>query len=130
MGIIEAARGWIGTPWRHQCQIKGAGVDCQMLLEAAAVESGIVLPRIPTDYSRTPSIRLKQWLDDNLVDCEQSPGCIALLNLGTGIPYHLAIITDIGLLHAWNGGPKRVTEHRIDESWQRRIVQCYKMGDL
>ena len=129
MDIVDAAREWMGTPWRHQCAIKGRGIDCQSLLRYSAEKIGLNLPDIPEDYSRTPSHSLKQWLDKHLQPCEQQPGCIALMNLGTDIPYHLAIITDIGLIHAWNGGPRKVVEHRIDQHWQRRIVQCYKMGD-
>ena len=26
--IVAAARGWIGTPYRHQASLKGAGCDC------------------------------------------------------------------------------------------------------
>lgn len=26
--IVAAARGWIGTPYRHQASLKGAGADC------------------------------------------------------------------------------------------------------
>jgi cell wall-associated NlpC family hydrolase len=30
--IVDAARGWIGTPYRHQAATLGAGCDCQGLL--------------------------------------------------------------------------------------------------
>jgi NlpC/P60 family putative phage cell wall peptidase len=26
--IVSAARGWLGTPYRHQASLKGAGCDC------------------------------------------------------------------------------------------------------
>ncbi len=26
--IVRAARGWIGTPYRHQASLKGVGTDC------------------------------------------------------------------------------------------------------
>jgi len=26
--VIEAARGWLGTPYRHQASVKGVGSDC------------------------------------------------------------------------------------------------------
>jgi len=26
--IVDAARGWIGTPYRHQAACRGAGCDC------------------------------------------------------------------------------------------------------
>ncbi|MCK4713545.1 MAG: peptidase, partial [Marinosulfonomonas sp.] len=30
--VAELARGWIGTPYRHQASVKGAGADCLGLL--------------------------------------------------------------------------------------------------
>ena len=30
--IVAAARGWIGTPYRHQASLKGVGCDCLGLL--------------------------------------------------------------------------------------------------
>jgi cell wall-associated NlpC family hydrolase len=30
--VVAEARTWIKTPWRHMADIKGAGVDCAMLL--------------------------------------------------------------------------------------------------
>ena len=30
--IVGAARGWIGTPYRHQASLKGVGCDCLGLL--------------------------------------------------------------------------------------------------
>ena len=29
---LEIARSWIGTPYRHQCSLKGEGTDCLGLL--------------------------------------------------------------------------------------------------
>ena len=26
--VVEAARGWLGTPYRHQVSLKGEGADC------------------------------------------------------------------------------------------------------
>ena len=30
--VIREAKSWIGTPFHHAARIKGAGVDCLMLL--------------------------------------------------------------------------------------------------
>lgn len=30
--VVRAARGWIGTPYRHQASLKGVGCDCLGLL--------------------------------------------------------------------------------------------------
>lgn len=30
--VVTAARGWIGTPYRHQASVRGAGADCLGLI--------------------------------------------------------------------------------------------------
>ena len=32
LDVVEAARGWIGTPYRHQASVRGVGTDCLGLL--------------------------------------------------------------------------------------------------
>ena len=33
---------WLGTPYRHQCMVKGRGADCSLFLGNALVEMGIL----------------------------------------------------------------------------------------
>lgn len=39
--IVKAARGWLGTPYRHQARCKGVAVDCIGLVGGVALELGI-----------------------------------------------------------------------------------------
>ena len=48
--MVAEARTWIKTPWRHMAAIKGAGVDCAMLLAAVYVATGLVKPFDPRPY--------------------------------------------------------------------------------
>src|ERR1700694_2268248 len=48
--IIAEARTWLRTPWRHQADIKGVGVDCAMLPLAIARALG----HVPPDYDPRP----------------------------------------------------------------------------
>ena len=49
--IVAIARTWMGTPF-HDCQgVKGAGVDCAMLLKCVYEESGLVEPFVIAPYS-------------------------------------------------------------------------------
>jgi cell wall-associated NlpC family hydrolase len=50
---IAEARTWIGTPWRHAADTKGAAVDCGMLLVRTLVDTGVVAPFDPRPYPRT-----------------------------------------------------------------------------
>lgn len=48
--IIDAARSWIGTPYHHAAMVKGAGVDCGMILIAVYSEAGIIEKYTPEYY--------------------------------------------------------------------------------
>ena len=52
--VVAEARSWIGTPYHHAARIKGAGVDCAMLLAAIYEAAGLVDPitfeRYPPDW--------------------------------------------------------------------------------
>jgi cell wall-associated NlpC family hydrolase len=39
--IVSIARSWIGTPYHHRAKVKGAGVDCAMVILAIFQEAGI-----------------------------------------------------------------------------------------
>lgn len=48
--VVAEALGWLGTPYHHAAMVKGAGVDCAMLL--VAVYGGLGL--IPADFDPRP----------------------------------------------------------------------------
>lgn len=49
--IVQEARSWIGTPYHAQADIKGAGVDCGMLLVRVFVDTGLCAPFDPRPYA-------------------------------------------------------------------------------
>ncbi len=49
--IVTAARGWIGTPYRHQASVKGAGCDCLGLLRGVWREVVGPEPQTPPAYT-------------------------------------------------------------------------------
>jgi len=49
--VVAEARRWIGTPYHHQADVLGAGVDCGMLLVRVYVDTGVVPPFDPRPYS-------------------------------------------------------------------------------
>jgi len=50
--VVAAARSWIGTPYHHAADVKGAGVDCAMLLVRVYCDLGLVEPFDPRPYTR------------------------------------------------------------------------------
>jgi NlpC/P60 family putative phage cell wall peptidase len=50
--VVAEARSWLGTPYHHAADVKGAGVDCAMLLVRVYCDLGLVEPFDPRPYTR------------------------------------------------------------------------------
>lgn len=49
--IVEEAESWLGTPYHHEGMVKGAGVDCIMILVAVYGKLGLIPPDVdPRPY--------------------------------------------------------------------------------
>ena len=52
--VVACARQWLRTPYHHRGRVKGAGVDCAMLLAEVYAEAGLVaplaIPHYPPDW--------------------------------------------------------------------------------
>lgn len=42
--VVAAAETWLGTPYHHAGRVRGAGVDCLMLLAEVYAAAGIIAP--------------------------------------------------------------------------------------
>lgn len=49
--VVAEARKWIGTPYHHQADVLGSGVDCGMLLVRVFVDTGLCDPFDPRPYA-------------------------------------------------------------------------------
>jgi NlpC/P60 family putative phage cell wall peptidase len=48
--VLAEARSWIGTPWHHAGRVKGAAVDCAMLLAEVYERCGLIPHIEPAHY--------------------------------------------------------------------------------
>ncbi len=48
--VVAAACAWIGTPYHHAADVKGAGVDCAMLLVRVYADLGLIADFDPRPY--------------------------------------------------------------------------------
>lgn len=48
--VIAEARKWIGTPYHSCADVRGAGVDCGMLIVRTFVDCGLIAPFDPRPY--------------------------------------------------------------------------------
>jgi cell wall-associated NlpC family hydrolase len=50
--VVSQARAWLGTPYHHAADVRGAGVDCAMLLVRVYCDLGLVPQFDPRPYTR------------------------------------------------------------------------------
>lgn len=126
--IVSTARSYMGVRWHHQGRNR-AGLDCVGLVLATAWDLG--LTAIDYDgYGRVPDgVMLRAELDKHMDRTDtQRLGDVLLMRFEQQ-PQHLAIVTDIGIIHA-HAMMRRVVEHGLDEVWASRIVGAYTWRGL
>ena len=143
--IVAAARGWIGTPYRHRASLKGVGADCLGLVRGVWREVCGEEPESPPPYTPDWAERLGE---DTLLDAARrhlverpvggaAPGDVLIFRMAAGVPAkHCAIlVTPEGpetgpgrIVHAYWG--HAVTETRLVPWWRRRIAAVFTFPGL
>lgn len=136
--IVTAARGWLGTRWKHQAALKGIGADCIGLIEGVAAECGVkesaAWAKHPAhgSYGREPDTGMllaacAAYLEP--VRGYPQLGDVLLFRIHDK-PQHFGIVSGNDyMIHAY-AQARRVVEHRIDEQWRSRIVGVYRFRGL
>jgi cell wall-associated NlpC family hydrolase len=58
--IIDEAKTWLRTPWRHYAAVKGAGVDCGRLLIEVYAAVGLIAHYVPEPYPQDFALHSKE----------------------------------------------------------------------
>lgn len=131
--IVELARDWLDTKYRHQGRVKGKYVDCVGLVTGVAGELGLNDIQAPKDYASRPSaVQLVSNCEKFLIRQETldlKRGSIAILSCTDNEPQHFAIIANCGVQHTMIHAlaPRRkVLEECWDDYWLKRIVGIYE----
>ncbi|MGK7894043.1 MAG: NlpC/P60 family protein [Xenococcus sp. (in: cyanobacteria)] len=125
--IIETARKWKGTPWKHNQAKQGLGIDCVQFARVVAESVGISQV-VYNNYYRTPrkdSLLQVFETHPNFQRVETFDKGDVLVFRISGLPHHVAIATSqTTMIHAdlRNG----VVEHNIG-NWKDRLVACYEV---
>ncbi len=134
--IVARARGWIGTPYRHQASARGAGADCLGLVRGLWRELLGGEPERPPAYSRDwdePAREEVLWraarrhLREKPVEA-RAPGDVVLFRMREGaVAKHLGVIARGApaptFIHAYSG--HGVVESPLSAPWARKIVACF-----
>jgi cell wall-associated NlpC family hydrolase len=105
--VIAEARTWIRTPWHHRARVKGAGVDCVMLL-AEVYEAVGVIPHVepeayPIDImlhrDGEPVLRWMEKLANEIESPE--PGDVVVYKFGRSYSHAGIYVGDDRVIHAF-----------------------------
>ena len=138
--VVMIARGWLGTPYRHQASVRGHGADCLGLVrgvwrELFGAEAADVPPYRP-DWAEvggeeTLLHAARRWLRE--IPLERAiAGDVLLFRMGPGCPAkHCAILSEGALrggaeprmIHAYWG--RAVVESWMGTWWRRRLVAAF-----
>ena len=135
--IIAAARGWIGTPYRHQAACRGAGTDCLGLVRGIWRElygaEPEAIPAYSMDWSE-PQQQETLWQAaarhmTELPPSRIEPGHVILFRMRAGsVAKHLGIVTatgaDAAFVHAYSR--LGVVESPLSPPWRRRVVASFE----
>ncbi len=131
--IVAAARAWIGTPYRHQASLKGAGCDCLGLVRGLWREFYGAEPETPPPYAPdwAEASRLEQMIEAgrrHLVAvpvAEARPGDVILFRWRPDLPAKHAgvLVAPDRFVHAYEG--TAVVESPLGPWWRRRIAAAF-----
>jgi len=131
MAVVEEARKYLGSPFRHQGRTH-TGIDCAGLIIKALSNLGTNLYDVP-GYGRQPKdSELEGQMDKQLVRLSAQEswrvGDVLLMRFGLE-PQHVALVSRLDpvyILHT-NSSIGRVVEHILDQRWQRLVVCSYRL---
>lgn len=123
--VVAEARSWLGTPYHNCADIKGAGVDCGMLIVRVFVDTGLCAPFDPRPYPpdwhlhRTEE-RYLGFVFDRLCEVPAPlPGDVIVVRIGRCYA-HGGIVTKaapLTVIHAFFGA-RAVIEEEVEHNSQ------------
>jgi len=136
--ILAAARGWLGTPYRHQASCRGAGADCLGLIrgiwrEVLGSEPQPVPAYTPDWAEATGEERLLAAASRHMTRvarrAARAGDMLAFRMISRGPAKHVAILSspsigDGRIIHAYSGHD--VCETHLTAAWIRRIAGAYR----
>ena len=138
--VVECARTFLGTRWRHQGRLKGSGpssgVDCAGLVIKVAHELGLFTYDY-TDYTRQGDWgafvgRFREHMIESSLD-KAKPGSILILR-ESAYPCHCGIVSkweqdDRLFIHAY-AVQHKVIEDVFNDEWRSMTITVFEYPGL
>ncbi len=139
--VVERARLWLGTPYRHQASCRGAGTDCLGLLRGLWRETlgqePETVPPYTADWSEVGGAEdLLAAARRHLVPVprpqSQSGDVLVLRMKEGGGAKHVGILVCSGvgqqtMIHAYSG--YGVVESPLTPAWAKRVVEVFRFPE-
>ena len=132
--VVAAARGWLNTPFHHAAQVKGVGVDCVHLIEAAYREAGVIegveieaySPQIMLHRGEEAVIPYLLRYGREIAEADVRAGDVALYKVGRSFS-HAAIVVDwpTRIVHAHSKSGKVVEMHGLVADLSGRATRFF-----
>lgn len=134
--IVEMARTWLGTPYRHQASCRGAGCDCLGLLLGIWREVAGCIPENPPPYSALwrevggGETLLAAAGRHMIVQENGRPGDVVIFRMQRDTPAkHVGIISAHDhFIHAYQGNG--VVETSFSDFWRKAIAGTFSFPFL
>lgn len=140
--VVAAARGWLGTPYRHQASLRGEGADCLGLIRGVWRElfgpEPESLPPYRPDWAEvggaeTLLAAARRWLAEIPVEGARA-GDVVLFRMAPGAAAkHCAVLSSgridgtgsdgARMIHAYWG--RSVVESWLGPWWRARLVAAF-----
>jgi NlpC/P60 family putative phage cell wall peptidase len=131
--IVAQARRWIGTPYRHQASLIGAGTDCLGLIRGVwrslVGEEPEIMPAYTADWSETTGEEVlmtaaAKWLRTKPADSDDVGDVIIFRMRHTSVAKHMGLAASRNgmptFIHAYTG--HGVIETPLSSPWRRKIA--------
>jgi NlpC/P60 family putative phage cell wall peptidase len=132
--VVAAARGWIGTPYRHQASLKGVGCDCLGLVRGVWREvmgdEPEAVPAYSPDWAEASGVEaLAEAASRHLILVDGlgfQAGDVVLFRWKPHLPAkHAGIATGVQtMVHAQDG--VAVSEVALSAWWLRRVAFVFR----
>lgn len=145
--VVDTARNWLGTAFHHQGRLQKnkyhqGGCDCIGLIMGVAdslslySKKGVLLKAYDENfYHRMPDgKRLANELETHLHKVDTIELADILLFAFDHQPQHVGMVSyhageNITMIHSYLKA-KKVVEHRLDASWNDKLVGIYRLAGL
>ncbi|GHC69288.1 NlpC/P60 family protein [Limoniibacter endophyticus] len=128
--VLDEARTWIGTPYRHQASVKGVGCDCLGLVRGIWCTLYGREPERPAPYARDWDAREgERMLEAAARHCvpvvQPQPGDLILFRWRAHLGVRHMGILDEGkrFIHAYEGNA--VVSSPLVPAWERKIAASF-----